>query len=89
MFVVKGWGAGLKNAGLPKKNKERVQDFDNLSHSWVDYHHLPEPLFGLYLNNSSSSSITSSMAFGDALFTYQFVILIVSSITDAYLTISF
>ena len=42
MFIVKGWGAGLKNAGLPKKNKERVQDFGNLSRSWVDYHHSPK-----------------------------------------------
>lgn len=42
MFVVKGWGAGLKNAGLPQKNKERAQDFGNLSHSWIDYYHFPK-----------------------------------------------
>lgn len=57
----------------PQKNKEPVQDFGNLSRSWIVYYHFPK----------------YQKVFGDALFTYQFVILIVSRITYAYLTISF
>ena len=55
------------------ENKRTSARFWQALATWVDYHHL----------------LSIRMAFGDALFTYQFVILIVSSITDAYLTVSF
>lgn len=36
-----------KTQGSPK-NKERVQDFGNLSHSWIDYYHFPKYLKGVW-----------------------------------------
>ena len=35
-------GSWTEKRRAPQKNKERVQDFGNLSHSWIDYYHFPK-----------------------------------------------